>query len=127
MEKIGVSCCPRGLESECEAHLLACPLLISHCSELTHLRPCRERNKMDTALYERGRQLLEAKLAEHRATGRLEELGSREEANLVEIARREGAGYGGERGKRPGGQGKQHHVKARQDGEQSQNKQVWYH
>ena len=46
-------------------------------------------NAMDTALYERGKQLLEAKLAEHSRAGRLQGIGSLEEANLAEILRRD--------------------------------------
>ena len=44
---------------------------------------------MDTALYEGGRQLLEARLAEHSKAGRLEKMRSSEEADIGEILRRD--------------------------------------
>lgn len=44
---------------------------------------------MDTALYERGKQLLETKMDGHRKAGRLEEMGSIGEADLAEILRRD--------------------------------------
>ncbi len=44
---------------------------------------------MDTALYERGKQLLEGRLAEHRKAGLLEGLRTPEEADLAEILRRD--------------------------------------
>lgn len=44
---------------------------------------------MDTALYERGKQLLEEKLAKQKEGGKLGRLFSMEAANLPEISRRE--------------------------------------
>ena len=51
----------------------------------------REMNTMDTALYERGKQLLEAKLTKHRQGGVLTSMRSMQEANLPEILQREAA------------------------------------
>ena len=50
---------------------------------------CREKNKMDAALYEKGVKLLEAKLAEHKLAGRLGRMPSKEEANLADIEQTE--------------------------------------
>lgn len=46
---------------------------------------------MDAALYERAKQLLEERLAEHRRELRLGSLRSMKEANVAEITRREAA------------------------------------
>lgn len=50
---------------------------------------CRDKNTMDTALYERAKRLLDEKLAEHRKWRRLENVRSMEDANVPDILRRE--------------------------------------
>ena len=46
---------------------------------------------MDSRLYEKGQELLEAKLAQHAAMGVLEELPSKDEAKVEEMHRRDAA------------------------------------